>query len=65
MKVYIRDGDKLSAGITILIRKKDILGGFMVDGFEDNLYYDGNIVEYDPDTEEWYYETKETDTIIS
>ena len=58
MKVYIRDGDKLSAGITILIRKKDILGGFMVDGFEDNLYYDGNIVEYDSDIEEWYYETE-------
>lgn len=54
-KQYIEDGTKCWIGGIYLIRDKASKGGFIYDGSQDeDMYYDGKIVNYDTEKEEFY-----------
>ena len=57
MKKYIiKDGDRVYATGTFLIRDSSAEKGWRIDQVDDDLFYDSGLVEYDSEKNEYFAE---------
>jgi len=62
-KRIIKDEDVIFATGVYLMRKKSVSGGWIVTGFQDDSFFDGDLVESEEDDDSvTYYTEKEGNT---
>jgi len=54
-RVYLQPGDTCYIGGTALTRQKGVEGGWLFEGSDDDMYFNGHLVEWDEEKEEYYY----------
>ena len=63
-KRIIKDNDVIFATGVYLMRKKSVSGGWVVTGFQDDSFFNGDIVESEEENDSvTYYTEKEEDTL--
>ena len=61
MKRIIKDGDLVFATGVFLVKDSTVDGGWVVDSFEDDTYFDGELINWDEEERVYFTGGEEED----